>query len=254
MKNVACAEVIAGFRDELAAVVGALVEKTASARPSAVPPKAGYVVSIEAAQCGRGVLHVHFDRDGVSALSARMATRAAGASADSSAMDILKEICTQAATSFVDKQPCVGVQLVVASVRPAVDATDAPSATLVEIAVEGDDASLRLALSGTLELTEGPTTASDAAPGGRPSLDIILDMELPLVVRFGRTEMLLKALAAIGPGSVIGLGRSPDDPVEILVSNQVVATGDVVVVGGNYGVRIREVFSAAERVRATEIR
>jgi flagellar motor switch protein FliN/FliY len=77
-------------------------------------------------------------------------------------------------------------------------------------------------------------------------------MDLPLLVRFGRTEMLLRTLSALGPGSVIDLGRSPDDPVELLVSNQVVARGEVVVVGGNYGVRITNVMSPGDRVRSME--
>ena len=83
-------------------------------------------------------------------------------------------------------------------------------------------------------------------------IDVILDIDLPVVVRFGRTEMSIKALTRIGPGAVIDLGRSPDDPVEILVSDRVVAHGEVVVVGGNYGIRILDVASPAERMRTVE--
>ena len=43
-----------------------------------------------------------------------------------------------------------------------------------------------------------------------------------------------------------------DDPVEVLVSNHVVAKGEVVIVGGNYGVRILDVTSKAERARSME--
>jgi len=69
-------------------------------------------------------------------------------------------------------------------------------------------------------------------------------------VRFGLTEMTLEALTRLGPGSVIDLGRSPDDPVEVLVNGRLVARAEVVVVGGNYGVRILEVVSTADRVRS----
>jgi flagellar motor switch protein FliN/FliY len=91
-----------------------------------------------------------------------------------------------------------------------------------------------------------------AAAAHDRKLDAILDIDLPLLVRFGRTEMPLRTLSAIGPGSVIELGRSPDDPVDLLVSNQVVARGEVVVVGGNYGVRITDVMSPGDRVRSME--
>ncbi len=62
--------------------------------------------------------------------------------------------------------------------------------------------------------------------------------------------MTLDALTRIGPGSVIDLGRSPDDPVDILVNGRLVARGEVVVVAGNYGVRVHEVVSAADRLRS----
>ena len=84
------------------------------------------------------------------------------------------------------------------------------------------------------------------------NMDVVLDMELPLVVRFGRTIMSLKALAALGPGSIVSMGRSPDDPVELLVSDQVIARGEVVIVGGNYGVRVTQLVGPADRAKGLE--
>jgi flagellar motor switch protein FliN/FliY len=98
-------------------------------------------------------------------------------------------------------------------------------------------------------VSEGQEAAA-ATPESR--IGVILDIDLPVVVRFGRTEMAIRSLARLGPGSVLDLGRSPDDPVEILVSGQVVATGEVVVVAGNYGVRILDVMSPSERVPLME--
>jgi flagellar motor switch protein FliN/FliY len=83
-------------------------------------------------------------------------------------------------------------------------------------------------------------------------IDVILDIDLPVTVRFGRTEMPLRMLTRLGPGSVIDLGRSPDEPVEVMVSNRVVARGEVVIVGGNYGIRIIDVVSPSERMSWVE--
>ena len=48
-------------------------------------------------------------------------------------------------------------------------------------------------------------------------------------------------------------GASPQGPVlALLVNGKLVARGEVVVVGGNYGVRVHEVVSAAERIRTLE--
>lgn len=81
-------------------------------------------------------------------------------------------------------------------------------------------------------------------------LETVLDFDLPIVVRFGRSVMPLKALAALGPGAMIDLGRSPDQPVEIVMGEKVLALGEVVVVGGNYGVRVTELTTHKASLRA----
>src|ERR1043165_7967647 len=99
-----------------------------------------------------------------------------------------------------------------------------------------------------------PEPLSAALPQAQSDrLDAVLDVELPLVVRFGRAVMPLRALADLGPGSVVDMGRSPDDPVELLVGERLIARGEVVIVGGNYGVRITE-LAGAQSFAETEIR
>lgn len=87
-----------------------------------------------------------------------------------------------------------------------------------------------------------------AAPAMAPlppdRLDAVLGVDLPLVVRFGRTSLPFRAVAELGPGSVIDMGRAPEEPVDVLVGDRLIARGDVVVVGGNYGVRITEIVAA----------
>lgn len=110
---------------------------------------------------------------------------------------------------------------------------------------------------GAVVANEAAATAADAAASAAmPAADnaagrigVILGIDLPVVVRFGRTEMPIRMLARLGPGSVIELGRSPGDPVEMLVSDRIVARGEVVIVGGNYGIRIVDVVSNPFRER-----
>jgi flagellar motor switch protein FliN/FliY len=85
-------------------------------------------------------------------------------------------------------------------------------------------------------------------------LDAVLDVDLPLIVRFGRAIMPLRALADLGPGSVIDMGRSPDEPVELLVGDRLIARGEVVIVGGNYGVRITELAATRPQPTGLEAR
>jgi flagellar motor switch protein FliN len=245
-------QIIARFGGALASVVGALVGRDASAQLSAVPPEPGFTVAIEAAEGGRGTLIATFDGAGARAVSMRITGRSDEPS-DAAVADSLREICTQVAATFADGGASPALHLRVVSARPATDPVDAASATLVEVSVEGDQSPLRVALSGTLEFSGRAPVADSHIVEISPGLEVILDMDLPVVVRFGRTELPLKTLAALGPGSVIELARSPDDPVDILVSNQVVATGEVVIVNGNYGVRIRDVISPADRMRTMEV-
>ena len=97
------------------------------------------------------------------------------------------------------------------------------------------------------------TPAVQGEPQGRPrNLDVVLDIELPITVRFGETRLTLDALARLGPGAMIDLDRSPNDPVDLLINGRLIARGDVVVVSGCYGVRVSEVVSAADRLRSLE--
>jgi flagellar motor switch protein FliN/FliY len=80
-------------------------------------------------------------------------------------------------------------------------------------------------------------------------LDMLLDVEMPVSVSIGRAHMPLKDVMKLTTGSVVELNRNVSEPVEIVVNNCVVARGDVVVVDGNFGVRIREVLSKEDRIR-----
>jgi flagellar motor switch protein FliN/FliY len=100
------------------------------------------------------------------------------------------------------------------------------------------------------EAAPRPVAGASSVPPVAANLDVVLDIDLPLTVRFGETDMTLDALTRIGPGTIVDLGRSPDDPVDVLVNGRLVARGTVVVVGGNYGVRVTEVVSASDRIRS----
>jgi flagellar motor switch protein FliN len=90
--------------------------------------------------------------------------------------------------------------------------------------------------------------AAAPKPNYSKNIDRIMDIDLPLTVSFGRTRMLLKDVMKLGTGSIIELDRTADDPVDLWVNDKKVARGEVVIIGGNYGVRITEVENVAERI------
>ncbi len=80
-----------------------------------------------------------------------------------------------------------------------------------------------------------------------PTLDVLLDVELPLMLRFGSTQMAFGEVMNLNTGSVIEFAGAAETPVELLVNGRVVARGEVVMVKGNYGVRIARIASRRER-------
>lgn len=94
-------------------------------------------------------------------------------------------------------------------------------------------------------------TAVPSLPG-RPGIDLLLDVELEATLRFGSREIPLGDLLELGPGDVVQLDRHVSDPVDLIVADKIVARGDVVLVNGNFGLRVTEV--AEPRMRLETIR
>jgi flagellar motor switch protein FliN/FliY len=111
------------------------------------------------------------------------------------------------------------------------------------------NAAARLML--TVERTEGETTPvrKEVMAAARGNYDLLLEVELDAQVRFGARELELKELLELGPGDVVELDRNVADPVDLIVGGRIVARGEVVLVDGNFGVRVTEV---AEPVRRLE--
>lgn len=80
---------------------------------------------------------------------------------------------------------------------------------------------------------------------GRGSLDAVLELELPVSIELGRTHMCVEEVLALGRGSVVQLDRLVGQPVEVYVSDKRFATGEVVVMGEQFGVRIISIHDPA---------
>ena len=75
------------------------------------------------------------------------------------------------------------------------------------------------------------------------ALRMLRDVQLPVSIRFGRTDLTLRQALQLRNGSVIELDVPPDAPVEILVNGRPIARGEVVTVDGNWAVRVQEILS-----------
>jgi flagellar motor switch protein FliN/FliY len=94
--------------------------------------------------------------------------------------------------------------------------------------------------------------SEQGSPALSPGLQLLLDVELEASLRFGCREMPLGEILELGPGDVVQLDRHVSDPVDLIVGDKIVARGEVVLVNGNFGLRVTEV--AAPRKRLESIR
>lgn len=89
--------------------------------------------------------------------------------------------------------------------------------------------------------------APSAAPAAQSGLDLILDVPLKVTVELGRTRMQIRDVLELGKGSVVELDKLAGEPVDLLVNGKLIARGEVVVIDENFGVRVTDIVSPAER-------
>jgi len=124
------------------------------------------------------------------------------------------------------------------------------------------EATMRIALA--VEGREGRAAGQQAKPveaawqGGEAlrtaartgNYDLLLEVELDASVRFGSRELELRELLELGPGDVVELDRRLTDPVDLIVGDKIVARGEVVLVNGNFGLRVTEVAEPMRRLES----
>ena len=94
--------------------------------------------------------------------------------------------------------------------------------------------------------------AEQAEPQGesKTSLELIMDVDVPVSVELGRTEMPIGQILGLGPGAIIELNKMASDPVDLFVNNTLIARGEVVVVDENFGMRITTVVDPKQRIKS----
>jgi flagellar motor switch protein FliN/FliY len=80
----------------------------------------------------------------------------------------------------------------------------------------------------------------------RRSLGLLANVDTEVTVVVGRARLPIRDLLTLVPGAVIELDRKPSDPVEVLVNGSLIARGEVVVVDGEFGVRITEIVDPGD--------
>jgi flagellar motor switch protein FliN/FliY len=85
-----------------------------------------------------------------------------------------------------------------------------------------------------------PTQEPSHLGNDSKKVELLLDVNLALALRFGERDLTLREILDLNTGSVIELDRAVEEPAELLLGGKVIARGQVVTVDGNYGIRITE--------------
>jgi len=218
-----------GFAEEIGRACAARLADTATVRPATGGAAgAGYLLVAPVSGAARGRLSVWFEHDAAVALC-RAALHLDADPANDATTGWLRDVVMQAAGVLESKPAAAG--LTTGEPVATVDTAPSNAATFDVLLANG--------------LTCRIAAGADVPAAADLRLEAVLDVDLPLVVRFGRAVMPLRTLADLGPGSVVDMGRSPDDLVELLVGERIIARGEVVIVGGNYAVRITDLTSGS---------
>jgi flagellar motor switch protein FliN/FliY len=94
-----------------------------------------------------------------------------------------------------------------------------------------------------------PLNKASVFDGTSRELEMIRDIPVTLSVELGRKKLPIKQLLEMAQGSVIDLEGMAGDPMSIFINNHLVASGEVVVVGDKYGIRITEIISPSDRIQ-----
>ena len=154
-----------------------------------------------------------------------------------------------------------------ASARPApatepevIDVVEAEVVTPVEAEAppegESDEERHLRSVPGTTPVARPvtfPTLEDSSEAPGSGDIALLLDVPLQVTVELGRTQLRIRNVLELVPGSIVELDKLAGEPVDVLVNGKQIARGEVVVIDEEFGVRITDVASQAKRLHGLAV-
>lgn len=100
-----------------------------------------------------------------------------------------------------------------------------------------------------------PVLHSQRAPVAKPSpsqgeLRRILGLEVPVIVKLAERKLNLSEVMRLGTGAIIEFFKSSEEPLQLLINNKVIAVGEAVKVGENFGLRITQIGDVKQIIQS----
>ncbi len=84
----------------------------------------------------------------------------------------------------------------------------------------------------------------------RVELQRILQLEVPVIVKLAERKLSLSEVMRLGTGAIIEFFKSNEEPLDLLINNKVIGTGESVKVGENFGLRITNIGDVKQVIRS----
>ena len=81
------------------------------------------------------------------------------------------------------------------------------------------------------------------------NMDMLMDVQIPVLVERGRTELLMQDVLSLNTGAIIELDSLAGEPVKMTIRGKIIAYGEVVVVDENFGVKITKIADPQDKTK-----
>jgi flagellar motor switch protein FliN len=88
-----------------------------------------------------------------------------------------------------------------------------------------------------------PASTSSTSTAGS-SLSALNDVQMVVTAELGRTTMPMRELLGLTPGVVVEIDRAAGSPIDLLVNGRRIASGEVVVIDEEFGIRITDIIAS----------
>ncbi len=81
------------------------------------------------------------------------------------------------------------------------------------------------------------------------SINMLLDVNLPISVQLGQTNMTIRELLNLKKGKLVQLKRMAGEPVDVFIAGKLLAKGEITVVDDKLSIRIGSLYGEREKFK-----
>ena len=81
------------------------------------------------------------------------------------------------------------------------------------------------------------------------SMNMLLDVTMPVSVQLGQTRMNVRKLLSLKKGGLVRLNRMAGEPVDVFIGGKLLGKGEITVVDDRLSVRVGQIYGEKEKFK-----